>query len=254
MFMMLENMNMKENLILNDDCLNYMKNIKDKSIDMVCCDLPYGKTKNKWDSILDLKELWSEYKRIVKDNGNIILFGMGSFSAKLILSNEDMYKYSLVWEKTTPTGHLNAKKQPLRIHEDILVYYNKGGGYNPQKTTGHTRKIITANHKRNSIKTSNYNDHKLTGYDSTERYPTSVLKFPTDRQKSALHPTQKPVALIEYLIKMYSNENDLILDNCAGSFTTSIACLNTNRNYICIEKDEKYFNIGKNRIQKHIII
>jgi len=236
------------------DCLEIMSDIPSESIDMIFCDLPYGKTKNKWDSVLDLVKLWFQYERIIKQNGAIILTGQDKFSAKLMLSNEGLHRYNLIWEKTSPTGHLNAKKMPLRSHEDILVFYKSLPVYNPQKTTGHKRKVSTSNHKRNSLKTSNYGSHGLTSYDSTERYPKSILKFPTDKQKSALHPTQKPVALVEYLIKTYTKEGALVLDNCAGSGTTAIACLNTLRNYILIEKESNYFDIITNRIENHILL
>lgn len=238
------------NKLIYGDCNEKMNLIADKSIDMILCDLPYGVTKNKWDSILDLKLLWSNYERIIKDNGAIILFGQDKFSARLMLSNEKLHRYNLIWEKTTPTGHLNAKRMPLRSHEDILVFYKKLPTYNPQKTKGHKRKISTANHKRNSKKTSNYGDHGLTTYDSTERYPKSVLTFATDKQKSALHPTQKPVALLEYLIRTYSNEGDIVLDNCAGSGSTGEACINTSRKYILIESQYNYFKTIEERLEK----
>jgi len=230
-------------------CLQIMLSIADRSIDAIVCDLPYGKTQNKWDSVIDLTKLWEQYERVIKPNGAIILFGQDKFSARLMLSNEKMHRYNIVWEKTTPTGHLNAKKMPLRSHEDILVFYKQLPTYNPQKTTGHERKVSTAHHKRDSKKTTNYGEHGLTTYDSTERYPKSVWKFATDKQKSALHPTQKPLKLIEEIVKTFSNEGDLILDNCAGSGTTGIACLNTNRKCLLIENDEKYFNVIKNRIE-----
>lgn len=240
----------EKNKIFYGDCLEIMPCFPDGVFYMVCCDLPYGATQNKWDSIVPLEQLWSQYERIIKPNGVIVLFGQGKFSAKLMLSNEKMHRYNLVWHKTTPTGHLNSKKMPLRTHEDILVFYKSQPTYNPQKTSGHVRKVSTANHKRNSKKTSNYGHHELTSYDSTERYPTSILKFSTDKQKSALHPTQKPVALIENLIKTYTNEGDLVLDNCAGSGTTGIAAKNTNRNYILIEKEKKYYDICINRLNQ----
>ena len=235
------------------DCLDVMKLIDNNSIDMILCDLPYGVTKNKWDSVIDLDKLWGEYERVIKANGAIVLFGQDKFSAKLMLSNEKMHRYNLIWEKTTPTGHLNAKKMPLRSHEDLLVFYKQLPTYNPQKTTGHERKVSTAIHKRNSKKTSNYGEHGLTTYDSTERYPKSVLKFATDKQKSSLHPTQKPLALIEYLIATYSNEGETILDNCAGSGTTGIACKNLNRSFVGIEMIETNYLIAKNRIESHCL-
>lgn len=225
--------------------------ISDKSVDLICADLPYGKTKNKWDNIINLPELWLQYKRVIKDNGAILLFGQDKFSARLMLSNEKMHRYNIVWEKTTPTGHLNAKRMPLRSHEDILVFYKKLPTYNPQKTTGHERKVSTAHHKRGSKKTTNYGKHGLTTYDSTERYPKSVWKFATDKQKEVLHPTQKPVKLIEELIKTYSNTDDVVLDNCFGSGTTIIACMNLNRRYIGMEKDSIIFEKAKRRIEKH---
>jgi site-specific DNA-methyltransferase (adenine-specific) len=241
-------MNIEMNNIYHADCLELMSFIKSSSIDMILCDLPYGVTKNKWDSIIDLSKLWESYERIIKPNGAIILFGQDKFSARLMLSNEKMHRYNLIWEKTSPTGHLNAKRMPLRSHEDILVFYKKLPIYNPQKTTGHTRKVSTSHHKRNSKMTTNYGKHGLTTYDSQERYPKSVLKFPTDKQISALHPTQKPVALISYLIKTYSMEGDLILDNCSGSGTLAMACKETNRNYICVDNDYDMVEKSKTRV------
>lgn len=225
-----------------------MKKIPDKSIDMILCDLPYGVTsRNKWDSQLSLPDLWRQYKRIIKDNGVIILFAQGMFTAKLMMSNLEMWRYNLIWEKTQPTGFLNAKRMPLRNHEDICVFYGKLPVYNPQKTDGHIRKVSTAKHKRNCKETTDYGKHNFVSYDSTERYPLSVITFSKDTQKESLHPTQKPVALCEYLIKTYTNEGDLVLDNCMGSGTTGVACLNANRNFIGIELDENYYNIAKNR-------
>lgn len=234
------------------DCLEVMKLIDDATIDLIICDLPYGVTKNKWDSVIDLKMLWGEYERVIKTNGAIVLFGQDKFSARLMLSNEKLHRYNLIWEKTTPTGHLNAKKMPLRSHEDILVFYKKLPTYNPQKTTGHKRKVSTAQHKRGSKRTTNYGEHGLTTYDSTERYPKSVLKFATDKQKVALHPTQKPLALMEYLIATYSNEGEIVLDNCAGSGTTGLAAKNLNRNYIMIENDETYYKTCIERVGENI--
>lgn len=196
--------------------------------------------------------MWEHYNRIIKDNGAIVLTASQPFTSLLVMSNLKAFKYSMVWKKTTSTGFLNVKKQPLRQHEDIVVFYNKQCTYNPQKTTGHKRKVSKAEHKINCVKTTNYGEHGLTSYDSTERYPTTILEFPTDKQKSSIHPTQKPVALFEYLIKTYSNEGDLVLDNCAGSGTTGIAAINLNRDFILIEKELKYFNAINDRIEKHI--
>ena len=234
------------------DTIDQMMLIPDKSIDLICCDLPYQKTKNIWDSIIPFNLLWAEYERIIKDSGCIVLFGQDKFSAKLMLSNEKLHRYNIIWEKTTPTGHLNAKKMPLRSHEDMLIFYKQLPTYNPQKTTGHERKVSSAHNKRNSKKTTNYGDHKLTSYDSTERYPKSVWRFKTDKQKESLHPTQKPVLLIEEIIKTYSNENDVVLDNTFGSCTCGIACINTNRNFIGIENNLEYFNLSIERINKKL--
>lgn len=235
--------------LINGDCLNIMKTIEDSSVDMILCDLPYSQTaRNKWDKHIPFDLLWIQYMRIIKDNSAILLFANGMFTADLMQSNKKMWRYNLIWEKTTVTGFLNAKKMPLRCHEDICVFYKKPPTYNPQKTTGHIRKVSKAEHKKNCINTTDYGKHGLTTYDSTERYPKSILQFATDKQKSALHPTQKPVALLEYLIKTYSNEGDLILDNCMGSGSTGVACVKTKRNFIGIELDENYFNIAKKRI------
>lgn len=268
-----------------------MERIDDKSIDCIITDLPYGQTaQNRWDVVVpfndyveinekyyyetDLLELskiindsieytrdwfyknkknglWTYYNRIIKDNGAIILFANGMFTADLMQSNRKYWKYNLIWEKTQPTGFLNAKKMPLRSHEDICIFYKKLPVYNPQKTTGHPRKVSKAEHKVNCKETTDYGNHGLTTYDSTERYPKSIWTFAKDSQKSAIHPTQKPVALIEELIKTYTNSGDLILDSCAGSCTTAIAAINTNRNYICIEKDEDIFNTGRKRVDEY---
>lgn len=207
--------------------------------------------RNKWDSIISFEPLWNEYERITKDNAAIILFGNGMFTADLMQSNRKLWRYNLIWHKTQPTGFLNAKKMPLRAHEDICVFYKKLPTYNPQMTTGHVRKVSKAEHKVNSKMTTDYGEYGLTTYDSTERYPRSVLTFSKDIQKSALHPTQKPVALIEYLIKTYTNPGDLILDSCAGSMTLAVAAMNTGRKYICIEKDPEIFEIGKKRVEDY---
>lgn len=176
------------------------------------------------------------------------LFGNGMFTADLMQSNRKMWKYNLIWEKTQPTGFLNAKKMPLRSHEDICVFYKKLPTYNPQKTIGHSRKVSKAEHKINCKETTDYGKYKLTTYDSTERYPKSVWRFAKDIQKEAFHPTQKPVALLEYIIKTYTNENDLVLDNCMGSGSTGVACININRDFIGMELEEEYFEIAKKRM------
>jgi len=218
------------------ECIDVMKNIESKSIDLIICDPPYGITKNSWDKVIPINEMFEQYNRIIKDTGTIIIFGIGKFSASIILADEK-YKYSLIWEKSNAKGFLNAKKRPLSAHEDIHIFQNKKYTYNPQKTSGHKRKVSTSKHKINCKKTENYNNYNLSSYDSTERYPRSVLKFSNDTQRIKLHPTQKPEQLIDYLIKTYSNVGDLILDNCAGSGTTGVCADKLSRDFILIEND-----------------
>lgn len=237
------------NTIIHGDCLEVMQVLPDKSIDMILCDLPYGTTRNHWDSIIPLDNLWEQYKRIIKDSGAIILTAQTPFDKILGCSNLEWLRYEWVWEKTLATGHLNAKKMPMKAHENVLVFYKNLPTYNPQKTYGHPRKVSKVEHKQNSKATTNYNDYGLTTYDSTERYPRSVQSFATDKQKEAYHPTQKPVALFEYLIRTYTNEGDLILDNCIGSGTTAVAALNCNRNFVGIEIESEYVGIAKRRIE-----
>lgn len=237
--------------LIQGDCLKKMKDIPSGSVDMILCDLPYGVTaRNRWDCVIPWEPLWSEYERIAKENAAIVLTAVQPFSSACVLSNPSIFKYEWVWSKTHSTGFLNAKKMPLRSHEQILVFYRKQPTYNPQKTNGHPRKVSTAAHKLNCVNTTNYGKHGLTTYDSTERYPKTVLVFASDKQKSALHPTQKPVALMEYLIRTYTNEGDTVLDNCMGSGTTGVACLRTNRNFIGIEQDQNYFQISSDRLRK----
>jgi len=241
------------NKIFNEDCLDGMKRIPDKSIDMILCDLPYWTTRNNWDSIIPLDLLWAQYERIIKDNGAIVLTAQTPFDKVLWVSNLKILKYEWIWEKTSATGHLNAKKMPMKAHENVLIFYKNPPTYNPQRTQWHDRKVSSAKHKENCKATTNYWTYWLTSYDSTERYPRSVQTFPKDIQKSKLHPTQKPVALMEYLIKTYTNETETVLDNCMWSGTTAIACMNTKRNYIGFELDKWYFDIARSRIEKHII-
>ena len=241
------------NKIYNEDCLDGMKRIPDKSVDMILCALPYGTTRNKWDSIIPLEPLWEQYERVIKDNGAIVLTAQTPFDKVLGVSNLKLLRYEWIWEKTTSTGFLNAKKMPMKAHENILVFYKKLPTYNPQKTTGHPRKVSTAEHKVGSKATSNYGEHGLTGYDSTERYPRSVQLFSTDKQKIAIHPTQKPVALFTYLIKTYTNEGETVLDTCMGGGTTAVSCIDTDRKYIGFEIGEKEFTDANERIAKHLL-
>ena len=238
-----------ENKIHFGDCLEIMPLIADKSIDMILCDLPYGTTQNKWDSIIDLPKLWSEYNRVIKDNGAIVLTGQSSFSAKLILSNEKYYRYTIIWEKTKAGGFLNAKRMPLQAHEDILVFYKSLPTYNPQMEEGkpYTKKAVTNGDGKNY---GNFDRVGKTAVNDGKRFPRSVIKFANDNHGS-LHPTQKPVELIKYLIRTYTNENELILDNCVGSGTTVIGCIDEKRNWIAIEKDLDNFNISQKRIMEH---
>jgi len=224
-----------------------MSTIETGSVSLICADLPFGKTKNKWDVVIPPEKLWKHYWRVLKPNGAIVLFGQDKFTAMMMLSDKN-HRYNIIWEKTTVTGHLNAKKMPMRCHEDMMVFYKKLPTYNPQKTTGHPKKVSSAEHKRNSKKTTNYGEHKFTGYSSTERYPKSVWKFATDKQKNPLHATQKPVLLIEEIIKTYSDPGETVLDNTSGSGTTGEACINTNRDFILIEKSPVEFEKGKKRI------
>lgn len=230
------------------DCLKLMNDIPDKSIDMILCDLPYGTTQNKWDSIISLDKLWEQYCRVTKDNGAIVLFAQTPFDKVLGCSNLKMLKYEWIWEKTSATGHLNAKKMPMKAHENILVFYKKLPTYNPQKTTGHTPVHSYTKHQDDG---SNYGKTLIgiSGGGSTERYPRSVQVFKTDKQKEALHPTQKPVDLLEYLIKTYTNEGETVLDNTMGSGSTGVAAVRTNRNFVGIELDDTYFEIANKRIK-----
>jgi DNA modification methylase len=240
--------NLELNRIYQRDCIEGMSLIPEKSIDMVLCDLPYGTTRNKWDSVINLQLLWEQYERIIKDNGAIVLTAQTPFDKVLGASNLQLLRYEWIWEKTSATGHLNAKKMPMKAHENILVFYKKLPPYNPQKTIGHPRKVSLAKHKINCEKSTNYNDYGLSSYDSTERYPRSVQVFATDKQKEALHPTQKPVALFEYLIRTYTNEGDTVLDNCIGSGTTAVACVRTKRNFIGFETERDYVEIANQRL------
>jgi site-specific DNA-methyltransferase (adenine-specific) len=247
------------NKIYFEDCLVGMQGIDDKSIDMILCDLPYGTTACKWDVIIPFEPLWEQYKRIIKNNGSIILFGNQPFTSILVTSNIIWFKYELIWKKNVPTGYFMAKKRPMKIHENILVFYNKQSVFNPQmieRTEYEYKKSLRINDSecfnaeiygggRKKLIRKSITDQRF-------KYPTTICEKNKDRKiDTKLHPTQKPVALFEYLIKTYSNENDFVLDNCMGSGTTAIACLNTNRNYIGFENDPKYFEIANQRILEH---
>jgi DNA (cytosine-5-)-methyltransferase len=246
------------------NCLDLMKSLEDKSVDLILCDLPYGTTRNKWDSVIDLELLWEQYNRVIKERGAILLFAQTPFDKVLGVSNLKNLRYEIIWQKTAPTGFLNAKKMPMKAHENILVFYKKLPTYNPQMTKGHPRKVSSKASRSNSANRhtkkslngeSNYGvfANEIEGYDSTERYPLSIQVFAKDQQKENYHPTQKPVALLEWLLKTYTNEGDLVLDNCMGSGSTGVACVNLNRNFIGMELTEQYFEIAKERIEKVVV-
>ena len=262
---MLKNKNIR---LIQCDCIEALALLKEEGVkvQVVITDPPYGTTKCKWDSVIPLDIMWASLYGVSYPSTSYIFTASQPFTTTLISSNLKYFKYSLVYEKTTPTGHLNAKIMPLRCHEDILVFGKGKITYNPQKTTGHTRKVSSAKSRAKSISAhnsrdkvyNNENELAFKDYDSTERYPRSVLKFSTDKQKSTLHPTQKPVELMKYLIKTYANKGDIILDFTMGSGTTGVAVVELNRDedldlkFIGIELDENYFNIAKDRIESVI--
>lgn len=239
------------NKVLHGNCLELMQEIETSSIDMILCDLPYGVTaRNKWDFIIPFDQLWEQYNRIIKDNGAIVLTATQPFASQLIMSNPKMFKYDWIWEKDKATGHLNAKKMPMRAHEYILVFYKKPPTYNPQKTTGH--KPANQTNSTQKKEQTNYGDFKPNpngGY--TDRYPRTVQRFNTvNSAHGVLHPTQKPTELFSYLIRTYTNEQDTVLDNTAGSGTTAVSCIETNRNFILIEQEWEYCEIANERIKQ----
>ena len=235
--------------LMQGDCLERMKEIPDGSVDMVLCDPPYNTTQCKWDSLVDLDLMWKELKRVVKPEGAIVMTAAQPFTSKLICSNLKDFKYSWYWNKVLPRGHLNAKKQPLRVIEEVVVFYKKQCMYNPIKTQGHKRKVAHTKYDKAGDGSQVYGkESRDTKYDSTERYPNGLIEFSTANQHGKVHPTQKPVALMEYLIKTYTNESETVLDFTMGSGSTGVACKNTNRKFIGIELDEEYFKIAQERI------
>jgi DNA modification methylase len=237
--------------LIHGECLEKLKDVEDKTVDLILTDLPFQTTQNKWDIIIPFEPLWEQYGRIIKDNGAIVLNSMQPFTSQLICSKLEWFKYELIWQKNKPRGFLNAKKQPLRTHESIVVFYKNQPTYNPQKTTGH--KPVNSYTKHTSDG-SNYGKTKtdISGGGSTERYPTSILNFPVVNNDSEekYHPTQKPVELCEYLIKTFTNEGDLVLDSCMGSGTSCLAAKRLKRQYVGIEKDAEYYKIATERLQK----
>lgn len=222
--------------LLNGDCLELMRDLPDQSVDMILCDLPYGTTQNKWDAVIPFDALWREYQRISR--GAVVLTAAQPFTSALVMSNIRAFKYTWVWKKSKPTGHLNAKKQPLRNTEDVVVFYDTQPTYNPQGTRPTDVMISRTNR-------GNYGECSKTTRQTVTGYPTTVLHFATE---NGTHPTQKPVALMEYLIRTYTNEGDTVLDNCMGSGTTGVACINTGRNFIGMEMDNDIFLSAQDRI------
>ena len=235
-------------MIVHGDCLEVLAEVEPGSVDMVFCDLPYGTTRNRWDCPIALDRLWPLLHRAAKPSAAMVFTAQTPFDKVLGASNLGELRYEWVWEKTNATGHLNAKRAPLKAHENILVFYRRQPTYNPQMTEGHPRKVSTAHHKRGSKTSSNYGAYGPTTYDSTRRYPRSVLTFPSDKQRSALHPTQKPVGLIDYLIRTYTNPGDLVLDPTAGVMTTAVAARDLGRRCLCIENDLDYYHAGLDRL------
>ena len=245
--------------LINADCFDVFPFIDDKSIDAIICDLPYGvlnkgNVNAKWDSVIPFIPLWEQYERIIKDNGAIILFGQGMFTAELMLSNKKLWRYNLIWKKgNRPTGFLNAKRQPMRNHEDICVFSKKQTTYNPQMTIGNK------NHKKGGAGNATDKQARNGCYgafistptvETNEKYPLSVIDIRKEHPQS-YHPTQKPIALLEYLIKTYTNEGDIVLDNCMGSGTTNLACIKLNRKSIGIEKEKQYYDVAVRRLSSY---
>lgn len=230
------------------DCLEQMNSIPDHSVDMVLCDLPYGTTRNKWDVRIDLDSLWQAYKRVCTPQAASALTAIQPFTSMFVMSNLSEFRYEWIWEKSNAVGFLNAARAPLRCHESILLFSQKRTLYNPQKTAGHLIKRVKASYADHGP-TYNKSQSVRAPYESTERFPRDVLKFPKDNRMKKLHPTQKPVALMEYLIRTYTKEGMRVLDNCMGSGTTGIACLATGRKFIGIENDRNMFDLAVDRIQ-----
>jgi len=231
------------------DCLTLMEDMPDGSVDMVLCDLPYGTTSCKWDAVIPFEQLWDSYRRVIKPNGVIVLFGSQPFTSALVMSNIIDFKYALTWDKlVAPTGHLNAKKMPLRRTEDVLVFYRMNSTYNPQMGSGKPVSHIAGSNRPSGVFGNN---KTVECRDVTTRYPINLIQFKkVQTRHGRLHPTQKPTDLCEYLIRTYTNAREVVLDNCMGSGSTGVACINTGRRFIGIEKDEYYFNIARTRIRK----
>jgi site-specific DNA-methyltransferase (adenine-specific) len=234
------------------DCLELMKDIEDKSIDAIICDLPYGTTACKWDTVIPFEPLWEQYKRIIKDNGAIVLFGSQPFTSALVMSNPKWFKYEWAWDKHIPRNFINAKIMPMQRHENVLVFGKGKIKYHPQMIERDKPVVVKNYSKGNSTYKLNNDgtDDKKRVY--THRYPDTIIEGKWEANAGKVHPTQKPVALLEYLIKTYTNEGETVLDNTMGSGTTGVACVNTNRSFIGIEMDDKYFTIAEKRINDAI--
>ena len=245
------------NNIYLGDCLDVMRQIKDESIDAIICDLPYNTTRNDWDCIIPFKDLWQQYIRITKDRGAIVLFSQQPFTSMLVMSNLNMFKYEWIWQKDNGTGHLNSHFAPLKKHENILIFSKSAASFvkdvndamvfNPQMRTG---KPYSIKNGRPSLNYDAVNCRQVVTQSNGERYPIDIVEFNRDKEK--FHPTAKPIALCQYLIRTYTNENDVVLDNCMGSGTTCVAAIKERRQYIGIEKDEQYFEIAKKRIEQEL--
>lgn len=237
------------NKIYNEDCLEGMKRIPDGSVDMILCDLPYGTTACKWDTIIPFEPLWEQYERIIKDNGAIVLTASQPFTSALVMSNPKLFKYEWVWDKKNPSNFAMARKQPLKYHESVLVFAKKQTEYYPIKWQG------KPNHKQGSLNNAQRSEvygkiQRTKDNLSGMKYPRSIIEISKHSSQGGLHPTQKPVPLFEYLIKTYTNDGETVLDNCMGSGTTAIACLKTERNFIGFELNKEYFEISQNRIKE----
>ena len=233
------------NRIYQMDCLEGMKLIPDESIDMILCDLPYGTTRNKWDSIIPLDKLWEQYERVIKDNGAIVLYAQTPFDKVLGASNLKMLRYEWIWEKNKATGHLNAKKMPLKAHENILVFYKKMPTYNAQGLVLKDKPTIRKGGNGNG---TNYGKSDEDAIQTHSNYPRDVLTFQSVAR--TIHPTQKPLDLMEYLIHTYTNENNIVMDNCMGSGTTAVACTLNNRKWIGFETEPKYIELANKRLEQ----
>ena len=241
-------MTSNENITLwQGDCLELMKDIPDKSVDMILCDLPYGTTSCKWDSVIPFEPLWEHYKRVIKDNGAIVLTARQPFTSRLIASNEKMFRQTWVWDKVIGVNFMNAKKMHIQGFEDICVFYKKLPTYNPQMEEGIPFKDSRETKHRTETEALGSRVKYTPQNNNGTRYPRGIIRF-SARNNKPLHPTQKPVPLFEYLIKTYTNDGETVLDNCMGSGTTGAACKNLNRKFIGIELDKNYFEIAKNRI------